>query len=139
MQHRVVLIGGAEEEVAVFTEETIGYECRLTCEYRGKRLQASANDFFAALCTIRIELEKESLIPFCYGASMNVYPSPMCRDMGLGRKAYRIVMGKQALREDLVGTFEAGPDVIPVSVAMQREYFEEWIASLGGSSRGASR
>ena len=58
--------------------------CRLRCEYRDKVIESSATDFFQALCDVRSLLAKDGLIPLCYGASLNVYPSGMARDMGQG-------------------------------------------------------
>lgn len=34
---------------------------------------------------VRLELEKEGLFPFCYGASLNVFLSSMARPMSNGR------------------------------------------------------
>src|SRR5262249_20140780 len=97
---------------------------------RGRTIGAQASDYFEALCQVRQELERERLIPFCYGASLNVYPSGMARDMGAGLKAYRLTMGKQARSQDLVDIFAEGPDRIPAPVSAQREFFEQWIAEI---------
>src|SRR5262249_46847005 len=102
-------------------------ECQIEFSYRGQTLKATATDFFEAFCEIRLELEKEKLIPFCYGASLNVYPSGMGRDMGAGLQAYKMTMGKHALSKDLVPIFSDGPDVIPAYVSAQREFFEDWL------------
>ena len=109
MRHTLILIGGADDETATFSEEEVDDLCHLECEMRGRRLEANASDFFAALCQIRKELEKLNLIPLCYGASLNVYPSGMSRDMGGGLVAYRLRMGQPARREDLVRIFDQGP------------------------------
>jgi hypothetical protein len=130
--HRVFLIGGADDEVANFTEEEVNGLCRVVCEYRGKFISADAHDYFEALSDVRLMLEKEGLFPFCYGASLNVFPSRMAREMGRGKAAYRMEMGKQATRENLVRIFEHGPDVIPSPVVRQKEYFSDWLASLKG-------
>jgi hypothetical protein len=129
--HRVFLIGGTENEVAELTESEVSGQCVLLCKYRDKLIEASADDFFDALCAIRLQLERDGLVPFCYGASLNVFPSRMSREMALGKAAYRMTEGKQALRSDLVKIFDEGPDVIPSSVQNQREYFDSWIRSLG--------
>jgi hypothetical protein len=73
-------------------------------------------------------LEKERLLPFCYGASLNVYPSGMARDMGAGLQAYQLTLGKSA--HDLVDIFAEGPDVIPAFVLPQREFFQKWLSTL---------
>lgn len=129
-QHRIVLIGGETGEQAVFTEDDSHDTCKLTCAYRGKTIEAEATDFFEALCLIRQQLDPEGLTPFCYGASLNVYPSGMARDMGLGLKAYRLTKGEPARRADLVEIFDAGPDVTPASVQAQETFWREWLAAL---------
>ena len=129
-RHIVKLIGGDEGETATITESVdhIVRLCTLTCEYRGKTIRASARDFFEALCRIRSVLEEEGLIPYCYGASLNVYPSGMARDMGAGLSAYRLDDEPLSM-ESLVDIFDEGPDIIPSYVAAQKEYFQAW---LGG-------
>jgi hypothetical protein len=128
-QHEIRLIGADEEERAVITEHELNDVCKLTCTYRGKSIETEAADFFEALCLIRRQLEPEGLIPFCYGASLNVYPSGMARDMGAGLKAYRLTKGTHTRRTDLVEIFEAGPDVIPASVDAQEAFWREWLAA----------
>jgi hypothetical protein len=128
-QHEIVLIGGDDGERAVITEYEVGDACKLTCTYRGKTIEAEATDFFAALCRIRSQLEPEGLMPLCYGASLNVYPSGMARDMGQGLKAYRLKKGAHARPADLVEIFETGPDVIPASVDTQEAFWREWLAT----------
>lgn len=131
-QHEIFLIGGEDDERAVFTETEDGDLCRLTCAYRGKSIEAEASDLFEALCIIRQTLQTDGLIPFCYGASLNVYPSGMARDMGGGLKAYRMTKGEQARTSDLVDIFAAGPDVIPASVVAQETFWREWLKGLAG-------
>lgn len=103
--------------------------CLITLSYRQRTLEASAPDFFEAFCRIRLELEKERLIPSCYGVSLNVYPSGMCRDMGSGMAAYRLTPGQHPEDSDLVGIFDKGPDVVPSSVSAQKDYYSNWLNS----------
>jgi hypothetical protein len=128
-QHEILLIGAGDDERAVITGHQLDRVCKLTCTYRGKSIKAEAADFFKALCLIRRQLEPEGLMPFCYGASLNVYPSGMARDMGAGLKAYRLTKGVHARMTDLVKIFEAGPDVIPASVDAQKAFWSEWLAA----------
>jgi hypothetical protein len=128
-QHEIALIGAGDGERAVITEYEIGHTCKLICAYRGKTIEAEAGDFFEALCLIRRQLEHEGLIPFCYGASLNVFPSGMARDMGAGLKAYRLKKGVHARGADLVEIFDNGPDVIPASVDAQEAFWLEWLAT----------
>lgn len=133
-QYRVFLIGGEDDEAAIFTLFDECDNCRLRCEYRDTAIEAIATDYFETLCRIRSRLAEEGLTPFCYGASLNVYPSGMARDMGAGLKAYRLTMGKSAKMADLVEIFADGSDVIPASVDAQAAYFEDWLVSLGLST-----
>lgn len=103
--------------------------CRITLRYGTEKIEASDRDYFEAFCRVREQLEIVGLIPMCYGASRNVFPSGMCRDMGGGLQAYRMKMGSRARREDLVSIFDSGADVDPVSVARQKEFFDEWLES----------
>ena len=126
---RVHLVGGEDDEEAVFTLREADNTCRLSCSYRGKMVEAAATDFFEALCKIRVQLWEERLIPFCYGASLNVYPSGMGRDMGRGLKAYKMTMGKHTTTADLVDIFAEGSDVIPATIETQEEFWEDWLAT----------
>ena len=122
-QYRICLIGGEDDETALFT-----LFC-LRCDYRDKTVESSSTDFFQALCDIRTLLARDGLIPFCYGASLNVFPSGMARDMGQGLKAYRLAEGRHARMTDLVEIFAEGPDVIPASVEAQEQFYRDWLAS----------
>jgi len=102
----------------------------LTLEYAGGRLEVVDEDYFAALCRIREKLEADGLRPVCYGASRNVYPSGMSRDMGGGLRAHKLKLGQPGRIADLVEIFSTGPDVAPVPVAEQREFYLHWLESL---------
>lgn len=129
-EHTIHLIGSDDDASASVICEPKDGLCHITFRYRDRIIEETAPDYFEAFCRVRLHLEKEKLIPFCYGASLNVYPSGMCRDMGAGMTAYRISIGKQVDRKnDLVGIFTEAPDVIPASVSKQKAYFDEWIKS----------
>ena len=130
-EHVIFLIGGEDEESGMLTSSDASDRCSLSFSFRGRSVEASASDFFEAFCQIRLQLEAEALIPFCYGASLNVYPSGMSRQMSNGMSAYRLVHGTQATKNSLVHIFEQGHDVIPASVANQLAFFKAWVASLG--------
>ncbi len=129
-RYKVSLIGGDEDEQAVFTLTDEGDGCMLRCEYRGKAIERMASDYFEALIRVRRVLADEGLIPFCYGASLNVYPSGMARNMGQGLQAYKLAISHPAKLSDLVEVFAEGLDVIPASVAEQEQFFRDWLASL---------
>ena len=129
-EHTIHLIGGADGETAIVTCSPEGGQFRVSFRYRGHVLEESAPDYFDAFCRVRQQLEEERLIPFCYGASLNVFPSGMCRDMSAGMKAYRMTIGKQVNpKKDLVSIFAEGPDVIPATVTHQKEHFDDWLKS----------
>jgi hypothetical protein len=132
-EYTVHLIGGGDDETANITTEPVGNLHRITFRYRDKMLEADATDYFEAFCKIRTQLENERLIPFCYGASLNVFPSGMCRDMSAGMKAYRLTLGRKPSLGDLVGIFDEGADVMPASVALQKEHFNDWRKSIVAS------
>ncbi|OGU20984.1 MAG: hypothetical protein A2X85_05835 [Geobacteraceae bacterium GWF2_54_21] len=131
-KHKIHIIGAEDNEALLLIEEELPEACRLICEYREKSISAEADDYFEAFCKIRERLENEGIIPFCYGTSLDVYPSRMSRQMSKGKAAYRLEMGKSARRENIVKIFDKGPDVIPSKVQAQREYYEEWLCSLTG-------
>jgi hypothetical protein len=135
-QHPVQLVGLAgdcSQGVFILDEDEDEDLCRLTFQYPGGKVAAEASDYFEAMCQIRLELEKAGWRPVCFGSSRNVYPSGMCRDMGGGLKAYKLQLGHPAKLADLVTIFDSGPDVEPTSVEEQRQFFDRWLQSLGGS------
>jgi hypothetical protein len=106
----------------------------LELRFSSRALRASSpDDFFSALSTLRALLESEGLLLCCYGCSRNVYPSAM--DLGSSSdKAYRTFPGRPSLQSDRVSLFASGPDVEPVTIADQRTYHDQWIASLRARS-----
>jgi hypothetical protein len=126
---KVILKNADSEELGFISHLINGNECIVKLRYRGDEIECRSSDFFKAFCLIRRHIESEGLIPLCYGASQNVYPSGMCRDMGSGLVAYKLKMGCQANRSDMVNIFDSGPDVIPSSVDGQSLYYQNWIRS----------
>jgi hypothetical protein len=130
-EHSVNLVGGALDEPATIVATSNGADdCHIALSYRSKRLDGSGIDFFAAFQQVRVQLESEGLMPSCYGASLNVWPSGMCRSMGQGMVGYRLKLGTPTTRDDIVRIFDAGPDVVPTRVADQRKFFEDWARSV---------
>jgi hypothetical protein len=131
-EYDVKLIAETGEIInAVFVYDDYKEPCALAVRFAGVEITASEYDFFKALCTIRRQLEPLGLRPRCYGASRNVFPSPMSCDMGVGLKAYKLRSGFPTEMKDLVFIFDSGPDVEPVSVAEQEAYYKVWLESLG--------
>jgi hypothetical protein len=117
--------------VFVLGEHEYGDHVTLTLQYPPGNITCQASDYFEAMCQVRNQLEAEGWRPLCYGSSRNVYPSGMCRSMGLGLKAYKMQLGRRAALADLVKIFDAGPDVEPSAVEEQKRFHEEWLRSLG--------
>lgn len=114
-----------------------GDECRVELTFSGEALAALAPDYFSAFVEVRAALGLRGMLPLCYAAAENVYPSPMSLQMGGGLKAYRLTIGKPARTEDLVFIFSHGPDVTPVSPAAQEEFYGRWLESIGARGVGA--
>lgn len=131
-QYTVHLIGGdtGGEEQAVFTLHDVGTRCRLTCGYRNKVIEAEEDDYFEALCQIRKQLEVEGILPFCYGASGNVFPEGTVTEMSRGVVVCKVKTGETPRESDLVNIFDEGHDVVPVFVDMQQQFWDSWLASL---------
>ena len=102
-------------------------ECQLTLCYDDTKLHGTGTDFFDAFCSIRKQLATSGIFPVCYGASRNVYPSGMTRDMGDGLQAYRLYVGKSARLEDIVDIFDTGEDVEVATVEAQQAFADAWL------------
>jgi hypothetical protein len=125
----VRLVGGSDGERATFEINDVKNRCLLICRYRDKTISSDATDFFEALVSIRRQLQADGLAPYCYGASLNVFPSGMARDMGQGLKAYKLTLGKHAKSADLVDIFDEGIDVAPADVDAQEQFYRDWLGS----------
>ena len=110
-----------------FHLEDLGGSCKLILTFNGQSLSAMSWDFFDALAQIRRRLEKDGLLPFCHGASRNVYHTDVSRAMAQGLMAPRWEPGKR-MPAGLVFIFHSGPDVEPVTVAEQRECHRQRVA-----------
>lgn len=91
----------------------------------------SDDDLFKSLKLIRAYFETYGSKLLCNGARVDVYPSGMSRGMGRGRKAYVLVQGRQARRENLVDIFDyAEPNMVD-TIGAQEAYYKNWVTSLG--------
>jgi hypothetical protein len=104
-------------------------QCDICLTYGASAVRGSGPDFFEAFCRVRERLTALGLRPLCYGASRNVFPSGMARDMADGLKAYKLRLGFPATGDNIVEIFETGPDVDPVSVEAQRQFFDDYLKS----------
>ena len=99
---------------------------RLGLRFNGREIVVSNEDYFHAMQQIRLQLEKDGIYLYCYGASKNVYPSAMSIDMGAGQKAYRLAIGEHAKISSLVSIFDSGDDIVLSTVAEQEQYYRDW-------------
>jgi len=113
------------------TDSSAGNDYSLELEIEGARLCSAEDDLFECLLGVRRQLEAMGLQIHVNGASADVWPSPMARSMGGGRRAYRMTMGKQARMADLVDIFELASDARPGSIADQLTFRQNWFDSLG--------
>ena len=51
--------------------------CDLSLRYSGREITAAEDDYFEAMCSIRLILENDGLIPCYYGASRYACPPSM--------------------------------------------------------------
>jgi hypothetical protein len=104
-------------------------ECRVTLTWNDVKITGIDMDFFDAFCRVREQLATFELLPVCYGASRRVFISGMARDMGLGRRIYKILPDNSTSIKHLVNIFDTGADVEPVSVEEQHAFMREWVTS----------
>jgi hypothetical protein len=104
----------------------------------GRSEEESAFDFYSAFQRARRSFETEGFRFLCYGASLNVWPSGMVRDMGMGRKGYKLHKGRDTTFDDLVPIFESGNDVIPSTVEEQCAYANAWYEDAPRRGRARS-
>jgi len=96
-------------------------------------------DYFEALCAVRMKLETMGFLIKAYGDSRKVFPSGMARDMGAGRRAYRLSLGRRARIKDVVSVFETGADAEPATVAEQQAFYHDWLLSIGAATDWRAR
>ncbi len=99
---------------------------RLGLRFNNQEIVVNNPDYFHVMQEIRLQLEKDGIFLNCYGASKNVYPSPMSIDMGGGLKAYRLTLREHGKISSLVSIFASGEDVILSNVAEQEQFYQDW-------------
>jgi len=91
----------------------------------------SDDDLFKSLKLIRAFFEKKGAKVLCNGSRVDVYPSGMSRGMGKGRKAYVLILGKQARINNLVDIFDYADASLIGTIEEQECFYKQWITSLG--------
>ena len=102
---------------------------RVEISFDAETVAGVGSDCFDALMDARRLLEPRGILVCVEGACQDVWPSAMARSMGAGRKAYRMTLGKQALKSDLVDIFAKAE--APATIAEQDAYRRAWFESLG--------
>lgn len=110
-------------------EFAISNQYQVTLRYNNQKIEGRSSNYFHAFQEIRKILEPQGFRFLCYGASLHCYPSGMTLDMGEGNSVYKMTMGRVARKQDMVGTFQTGDDVIPATIEEQRSFFEVWLDS----------
>lgn len=106
-------------------------ECRITLKWADSEVSQVDGNFFESLKRVRKQLALLGLYPLCYGASCNVVITGMAIDMSLVMKIYKEVkLNTFPTRNQLVGLFDFGDDVEPVSVEEQEEFQRKWVKSV---------
>ena len=103
-------------------------EITLTLPHLG--CSKTADNYFNALCELRLELEKKEIVLMCNGSSRDVYPSAMMLDMGDADSGYRLKLGLPATMKDIVNLFDFDEaHHIACTVRQQEEFYKEWVNS----------
>jgi hypothetical protein len=97
---------------------------------QGLASSESDKNFFDALRNVRLILERDGYLLCCFGASEDVYPSPMQESMGPALLAYRTRLGEQALSKDIVNILDSDESVKPSTVEQQALFHKKWLESL---------
>lgn len=103
---------------------------KLVLQQKEQAIAFSAVNYFEALEKLRRYLEDRNQKILCKGSNENVYSSAMQLDMGTGRNAYSLTLGKQAKLADVVDIFDESNFDSCVSCDKQKDFFEKWIESL---------
>ncbi|MBD2800053.1 hypothetical protein ID854_06170 [Xenorhabdus sp. M] len=124
-----VIINGKEKEAELNLSYSKERVCSLSISVDDD-YQATFHDYDFFSCFAAMREELKDVIFLCKGAKINVYPSAMARDMGLGMLAYEVTLGEQAKTEDLVRIFDYEEHDVAVSPEEQRRFHLKWIDSI---------
>ena len=105
-------------------------EIKLKIEIERTIYSSKSDNIFDSVVELRKKLELNKIYLLCNASVINVYPSGMQKEFG-GTKAYKLEMGKQATLSDVVDIFDYDSELKISSVEEQKEFYENWIESLG--------
>lgn len=127
-----VIDGNVRKRAKLYFEEGDPSYVRLAFEDFDSGL-IEGQSLYSAMQALHKLLDKKKVKLLCNCFLIDVRPSGMSISMGGGRKAYKLVLGKQAT--DLVDILDpvAEPDLI-VTFDQQKEYYDKWISILKNRS-----
>ena len=124
-----IINNGKIEKNKLFLLE-IEDEINLKIEIERTIYFSKSDNIFDSVVELRKKLELKNIYLLCNASVINVYPSGMQKEFG-GTKAYKLQMGKQATLSDVVDIFDYDSELKISSVEEQKEFYENWIESLG--------
>ncbi|OOF48005.1 hypothetical protein BKK54_11290 [Rodentibacter genomosp. 1] len=114
----------------VTLEEQFDHKCKLIVHLE-HLVVITKDNFFE--CLSEFKFCYPNIILFCKGYKINVYPSRMFIQMGMGLKAYEMELGEQATFDNVVSLFDYEEHDLTSSVELQKEYYFKWLNSLCGN------
>ncbi|WP_446469783.1 hypothetical protein [Xenorhabdus stockiae] len=124
-----IIINGEMEEAELHLIYFPDRHCCLRIFHNNNQL-AESNDTDYFSCFIDLRNQLKDIVFLCKGAKINVYPSGMMIDMGLGKVAYENTLGQRATSEDTVHIFDFEDKDIDVTPEEQRKFHYQWLESL---------
>lgn len=115
------------KNLSITLEELPDHKCKLIIRLENL-VVIIKNNFFE--CLSEFKSNYPNIILFCKGYKLNVYPSRMLLQMGMGLKAYETKPGEQATFDNLVNLFDYEEHDLTSSVELQRRCHLKWIDSL---------
>lgn len=97
--------------------------------------QSEGNDLFESLINLRQQLHSKDILLLCNGSRRNIFPSPMLRQSGGGKKAYLLRLGVPARREDIVNIFDPAEINDVDTIENQKKFYDQWLKSLEPTSK----
>ena len=116
------------EAIIRFDSMNKGYVAITSCN--GQCWEAAAGNLFDSLVLIRKEMESIAIFPLCHGARINIAVSTGGRQTFATRKVYKIEIGHQAQRDNLVDIFDHAERDVVGTVQEQKEFNQKWVSSL---------
>ncbi len=92
--------------------------------------ESKGSDLFDSFINIRQKLRSKEIILLCNGSRRNIFPSPMLRQSGGGKKAYLLRLGVPARKEDIVNIFDPIEINNVDTLENQKYFYDQWLSSL---------